>query len=150
MLGFGRGNLNDRMMEEISNKGNGNYFYIDSAQESTRVLCEKINGTLVTIAKDVKIQVEFNPTLVHSYRLIGYDNRKLKARDFNDDKKDAGEIGAGHTVTAIYEVVPVGSVNARPEVDPIKVLSLQVDKAPEEKSVGEYGDELRSNSKTSL
>lgn len=141
VLGFGQGNLNDRMMEEISNKGNGNYYYIDSAKEGTKVLCEKISSTLVTIAKDVKIQVEFNPALVHSYRLIGYDNRKLKNEDFNDDKKDAGEIGAGHNVTAIYEIVPVGSANARPKVDDLK-YQKSTEKEEAVKPVGEFNDEL--------
>ncbi|NQT39129.1 MAG: VWA domain-containing protein [Planctomycetes bacterium] len=108
LLGFGRGNLNDAMMENISNKGNGNYHYIDSLTEAQKVLVEEMGGTLVTIAKDVKIQVEFNPTQVAAYRLIGYENRMLAARDFNDDKKDAGEIGAGHKVTAMYEIVPQG------------------------------------------
>lgn len=140
VLAFGQGNLNDRMMEEISNKGNGNYYFIDSARESTKVLCEKISSTLVTIAKDVKIQVEFNPSLVHSYRLIGYDNRKLKNEDFNNDKKDAGEIGAGHNVTAIYEIVPKGSANARPKVDDLKYQAPK--KAEVEKPVGEFSDEL--------
>ncbi|MCM8543404.1 MAG: von Willebrand factor type A domain-containing protein [Lentisphaeraceae bacterium] len=140
VLAFGQGNLNDRMMEEISNKGNGNYFYIDSAKEGTKVLCEKISSTLVTIAKDVKIQVEFNPALVHSYRLIGYDNRKLKNEDFNDDKKDAGEIGAGHNVTAIYEIVPVGSANARPKVDGLKYQPKKVEEPVKE--VNEFTDEL--------
>jgi len=141
VLGFGQGNLNDRMMEEISNKGNGNYFYIDSAKESTKVLCEKISSTLVTIAKDVKIQVEFNPALVHSYRLIGYDNRKLKNEDFNDDKKDAGEIGAGHSVTAIYEIVPVGSANARPKVDELKYQPVEKKEAEAPKPSA-FSDEL--------
>lgn len=108
LLGFGRGNLNDAMMENISNKGNGNYHYIDSLTEAEKVLVEEMGGTLVTIAKDVKIQVEFNPAQVAAYRLIGYENRMLAARDFNDDKKDAGEIGAGHKVTAMYEIVPQG------------------------------------------
>jgi Ca-activated chloride channel family protein len=129
VMGFGQGNLNDHMMEEISNKGNGNYFYIDSAKESTRVMCSKLSRTLVTIAKDVKIQVEFNPTLVHSYRLIGYDNRRLKDEDFNNDKKDAGEIGAGHNVTALYEIVPVGSANARAKIDNLKYQPKKENKA---------------------
>lgn len=106
VLGFGRGNLNDAMMEQIADKGNGNYAYIDTVAEAHKVLVEQAGATLVTIAKDVKIQVEFNPAEVASYRLIGYVNRKLAHADFNDDKKDAGEIGAGHTVTALYEVVP--------------------------------------------
>lgn len=108
VLGFGTGNLNDSMMEKLSNKGNGNYAYIDSREEAKKALGSQVAGTLYTIAKDVKIQVEFNPALVAGYRLIGYENRLLAAKDFNDDKKDAGEIGAGHSVTAIYEVVPAG------------------------------------------
>ena len=108
VLGFGTGNLNDSMMEKLSNKGNGNYAYIDSRDEARKALGEQVAGALLTIAKDVKIQVEFNPALVAGYRLIGYENRLLADRDFNDDQKDAGEIGAGHSVTAIYEVVPAG------------------------------------------
>lgn len=108
VLGFGTGNLNDSMMEKLSNKGNGNYAYIDSREEAKKALGSQIAGTLYAIAKDVKIQVEFNPALVAGYRLIGYENRLLAAKDFNDDKKDAGEIGAGHSVTAIYEIVPAG------------------------------------------
>ncbi|CAN5786226.1 VWA domain-containing protein [soil metagenome] len=110
VLGFGSGNLNDSMMEKLSNKGNGNYAYIDSRDEARRALGEQVAGTLYTIAKDVKIQVEFNPALVAGYRLIGYENRMLADRDFNDDTKDAGEIGAGHSVTALYEIVPAGHV----------------------------------------
>jgi Ca-activated chloride channel family protein len=106
VLGFGRGNLNDAMMETISNKGNGNYAYIDGLTEAKKVLIEQMSGTLMTIAKDVKIQMEFNPSEVYAYRQIGYENRVLAAEDFNDDKKDAGEIGAGHSVTALYEIVP--------------------------------------------
>ena len=108
VLGFGMGNHNDAMLEEISNKGNGNYAFIDTDNKARKVLVEQMSATLVTIAKDVKIQIEFNPAKVSAYRLIGYENRLLAAEDFNDDTKDAGEIGAGHTVTAIYEVVPVG------------------------------------------
>ncbi len=120
VLGFGRGNLNDAMMETISNKGNGNYAYIDGVTEAQKVLVEQMGGTLVTIAKDVKIQIEFNPAQVAAYRLIGYENRMLAAEDFNDDKKDAGEIGAGHTVTALYEIVPAGAKVDLPAVDPLK------------------------------
>jgi Ca-activated chloride channel family protein len=123
VLGFGRGNLNDAMMERISNKGNGNYAYIDGITEARKVLVEQAGGTLVTIAKDVKIQIEFNPAHVTAYRLIGYENRILAAEDFNDDKKDAGEIGAGHAVTALYEVVPVGVEVNIPTVDPLKYQS---------------------------
>ena len=122
VLGFGMGNLNDAMLEQISGRGNGNYAFIDTLAEANKVLVEQLSGTLVTIAKDVKIQVEFNPAVVAAYRLIGYENRVLDDQDFNDDKKDAGEIGAGHTVTALYEVVPIGAATAEnlPETDPLK------------------------------
>ncbi|MEZ4922790.1 MAG: VWA domain-containing protein [Crocinitomicaceae bacterium] len=106
VLGFGMGNYKDSKMESLADHGNGNYFYIDDIRESNRVLVTNLAGTLFTIAKDVKIQVEFNPALVKEYRLIGYENRVMNAEDFVDDKKDAGELGAGHTVTAIYEIVP--------------------------------------------
>ena len=109
VLGFGMGNLSDRTLETLADKGNGNYAYIDTLAESKKVLVDQLSGTLVTIAKDVKIQVEFNPARISSYRLIGYSNRLLAARDFADDTKDAGEIGAGHTVTALYEVVPANT-----------------------------------------
>ena len=95
-------------MQKLADKGNGNYAYLDSLEEARKVLVQQMNGTLVTIAKDVKIQVEFNPARVASYRLIGYEKRMLRKEDFNNDKIDAGEIGAGHTVTALYEVVPAG------------------------------------------
>lgn len=122
VFGFGMGNLKDGMLEDLSNRGNGNYGYIDSATEARKVFVEGAAGTLLTIAKDVKLQVEFNPANVQSYRLIGYENRMLAAEDFNDDKKDAGEVGAGHTVTALYEVVPVGvqTSAARSPVDELK------------------------------
>ena len=125
VLGFGRGNLNDAMMEAISDHGNGNYHYVDNRTEARRVLVEQMTGTLVTIAKDVKIQVEFNPAKVAGYRLIGYENRMLKTEDFNDDKKDAGEIGAGHTVTALYEIVPAGKSVGVPSVDELKYQKSQ-------------------------
>ncbi len=108
VLGFGTGNTNDSMMEKLADKGNGNYAYIDSQSEARKALGEQVAGTLYTIAKDVKIQVEFNPAKIAGYRLIGYENRLLANRDFNDDRKDAGEIGAGHSVTALYEIVPTG------------------------------------------
>ncbi len=122
VLAFGMGNHNDAMLEEISNKADGNYAFIDTDIEARKVLVEQMSGTLVTIAKDVKIQVEFNPAKVQSYRLIGYENRVLANEDFNDDAKDAGEIGAGHTVTALYEIVPQGTdSDAAPvSVDPLK------------------------------
>ncbi len=109
VLGFGTGNLNDKMMEKLADKGNGNYSYIDSNEEARKVLGQQFSGTIYTIAKDVKIQVEFNPAKVAGYRLLGYENRLLAAKDFNDDRKDAGEIGAGLSVTALYEVVPAGT-----------------------------------------
>ncbi|HEX6371716.1 MAG TPA: von Willebrand factor type A domain-containing protein [Longimicrobium sp.] len=108
VLGFGTGNLADARMEQIADHGNGNYAYIDGLAEARKVLVQEMGGTLFTIAKDVKLQVEFNPAQVHAYRLIGYENRLLRAEDFTDDRKDAGELGAGHSVTALYEVVPVG------------------------------------------
>ena len=108
VLGFGRGNLNDAMMEQVANNGNGNYSYIDSALEARKVLGDEMGATLFTIAKDVKIQVEFNPAVISQYRLVGYENRILREEDFDNDAIDAGDIGAGHQVTAIYEVVPVG------------------------------------------
>ncbi|MBI2194758.1 MAG: VWA domain-containing protein [Planctomycetes bacterium] len=120
VLGFGMGNYKDSMLEGLADKGNGNYAYIDTLQEARKVLVEQMSGTLVTIAKDVKIQVEFNPAQAEAYRLIGYENRILKKEDFNDDKKDAGEIGAGHTVTALYEIVPAGKRVESSGVDPLK------------------------------
>ena len=108
VLGFGTGNLKDSKMEALADHGNGNYAYIDDVSEARKVLVSEAGGTLLTVAKDVKLQVEFNPAHVRAYRLIGYENRLLAAEDFDDDTKDAGELGAGHTVTALYEVVPVG------------------------------------------
>lgn len=135
VFGFGRGNLNDSMMEKLSNKGNGNYAYIDSNEEARKALGNQVAGTLYTIAKDVKIQVEFNPAKVAGYRLIGYENRLLADRDFNDDKKDAGEIGAGHSVTALYEIVPAGQKVENPGVDKLKY-------SPIVKSNTRFTDEL--------
>ena len=120
VLGVGTGNLKDSTMEKLADVGNGNYAYLDSLHEARKVLVREAGGTLETIAKDVKIQVEFNPREVAAYRLIGYENRLLNHEDFNDDKKDAGEIGAGHSVTALYEIVPVGEKVDAPEVDPLK------------------------------
>ena len=108
VLGFGLGNYKDSTMEKLADKGNGNYGYVDSLNEAKKLFVEQMSGTLITIAKDVKIQIEFNPVQVGAYRLIGYENRILAKEDFNNDQKDAGEIGAGHTVTALYEIVPVG------------------------------------------
>lgn len=117
ICGFGMGNYKDGKMEKISNAGNGNYFYIDNINEAEKVFVTEMRSNMYAIARDVKIQVEFNPSVVSSYRLIGYENRVLNKEDFNNDMKDAGEIGAGHTVTALYEIVPV---NASPSVDPLK------------------------------
>jgi Ca-activated chloride channel family protein len=120
VLGFGMGNVKDDKMELIADKGNGNYYYIDNLQEARKVLVREFGGTLFTIAKDVKFQIEFNPAKVKSYRLIGYENRLLNAEDFNDDTKDAGEMGAGHNVTALYELIPAGSDEKIPSIDPLK------------------------------
>ena len=106
VLGFGSGNLKDSSMEQLADTGNGNYAYIDTLMEAKKVLVEEAGGTLVTVAKDVKLQLEFNPLRVKSYRLLGYENRRLANEDFANDKKDAGEMGAGHSVTALYEIVP--------------------------------------------
>lgn len=120
VLGFGMGNYKDETVQKLADNGNGNYAYIDSLQEARKVLVEQMSGTLVTVAKDVKTQVEFNPARVEGYRLIGYEKRLLRKEDFNNDKIDAGEIGAGHTVTALYEVVPVGVPMGSASVDPLK------------------------------
>jgi Ca-activated chloride channel family protein len=126
VLGFGQDNLNDAMLEEITNRGNGNYFYIDGFREARKVFLGDLMGTLVTIAKDVKIQVEFNPATVASYRLIGYANRKLKDEDFANDEIDAGEVGAGHRVTALYEIVPQGGVGAAGGTGELRYQPTQV------------------------
>lgn len=120
VLGFGMGNIKDDKMEIIADKGNGNYSYIDNLQEARRVLVREFGGTLFTIAKDVKFQIEFNPSRVQSYRLVGYENRLLNDEDFNDDTKDAGEMGSGHFVTALYELVPTGTFERVPSIDPLK------------------------------
>ncbi len=120
VLGFGMGNYKDDKMEIIADKGNGNYAYIDNIQEARKVLITEFGGTLFTIAKDVKFQMEFNPARVKGYRLVGYENRLLNDEDFNDDKKDAGEMGAGHTVTALYELIPAGSEEPLKSIDPLK------------------------------
>ncbi|NJM64516.1 MAG: VWA domain-containing protein [Acaryochloris sp. RU_4_1] len=122
VLGYGTDNYKDNKMELLADKGNGNYAYIDTLLEAQKVLVNDLRGTLFTIAKDVKIQVEFNPDKVQAYRLIGYENRLLRDQDFNDDRKDAGEIGAGHTVTALYEIIPAGITSdvQLPKVDPLK------------------------------
>lgn len=120
VLGFGTGNIKDSKMELLADKGNGNYSYIDSLAEARKTLVREMGATLLTIAKDVKIQVEFNPAHVGAYRLIGYENRILQSQDFNDDKKDAGELGAGHSVTALYEIIPPGEEIPGASVDALK------------------------------
>ena len=131
VLGFGMGNYKDSKLEILADKGNGNYAYIDNMLEAKKVLVTEFSSTVYTIAKDVKIQVEFNPTLVQGYRLIGYENRMLAAEDFNDDTKDAGELGAGHTVTALYEIIPTGiEVDKHldfPDIDALKYQRNQLD-----------------------
>lgn len=117
VLGFGTGNLKDNKMETLADNGNGNYSYIDSRGEAKRVMVEEMGATLVTVAKDVKLQIEFNPAYIKGYRLIGYENRTLATEDFDDDTKDAGEIGAGHIVTALYEIVTTDSKQEIPETD---------------------------------
>jgi Ca-activated chloride channel family protein len=120
VLGFGMGNYKDSKMEKLADKGNGNYAYIDNVMEAKKVLVEEMGGTLLTIAKDVKLQIEFNPAKIQAYRLIGYENRVLADEDFNDDKKDAGELGVGHSVTALYEIIPVGVKAGLRDVDTLK------------------------------
>ncbi|RZK18552.1 MAG: DUF3520 domain-containing protein, partial [Flavobacterium sp.] len=121
VLGLGMGNYKDSKMEQLADKGNGNYAYIDSLKEAKKVFVSQFGGTLLTIAKDVKLQLEFNPSKVKAYRLIGYENRALKNEDFNDDKKDAGDLGSGHSVTALYEIVPAGANSSvTKDVDKLK------------------------------
>ena len=120
------GNYKDGRMEQISNAGNGNYFYIDSIREAQKVFVTQLRATLFTIAGDVKIQVEFNPVKVKAYRLVGYENRMLADEEFNDDEIDAGELGAGHTVTALYEIIPSGSTRAVKKTDALKYQENKV------------------------
>ncbi len=144
VLGFGMGNFKDDRLKILSSKGNGNYGYIDTIEEARRLLVDNLTGTLITIAKDVKIQVDFNPGKVAAYRLLGYENRKLADRDFHDDTKDAGEIGAGHTITALYEIVPVGGVI--PGEDRVDASRYSTEPAPVEgkktETPSEHADEL--------
>lgn len=126
VLGYGMGNYKDNRLELLADKGNGNYAYIDDIMEANKVLVNEMGATLYTIAKDVKLQVEFNPAHVKYYRLIGYENRLLRDEDFKDDTKDAGELGAGHSVTAIYEIVPTNSKEEIPGVDPLKYQNIAI------------------------
>jgi Ca-activated chloride channel family protein len=137
VLGFGTGNYKDSRMEQLADKGNGNYFYVDNLLEAKKTFVKELSGTLFTIAKDVKIQLEFNPAYVKAYRLIGYENRALADEDFNDDKKDAGELGAGHSVTALYEIIPAGSTEEIKSVD-----SLKYSKGKNVSSTGALNEEL--------
>ncbi len=146
-LGFGTGNLKDGKLEQIANNGNGIYAYIDSAREAHKVLVKQMSASLVTIAKDVKLQIEFNPAKVVAYRLIGYENRMLKTEDFDNDAKDAGEIGAGHTVTAIYEVVPTDS--ASHAASPKKTPSLKYQQSVNEDEK-EQADDSQEPAETTL
>ena len=126
VLGYGMGNYKDNKMQQLADKGNGNHSYIDNISEARKVLVNEFGSTLFTIAKDVKIQIEFNPSKVQAYRLVGYENRMLASEDFNDDNKDAGELGSGHTVTALYEVIPVGvKDDFTKSVDPLKYQSSE-------------------------
>lgn len=129
VLGLGTGNVKDSKMEKLADHGNGNYAYIDTIDEARKVLVKEAGATLVTVAKDVKLQVEFNPAAVAGYRLVGYENRMLRDQDFNDDKKDAGDIGAGHTVTALYEIVPAGVEVPGAKVDALKYQPVAGGKA---------------------
>ena len=131
ILGYGMGNYKDRKMQTLAEKGNGNAYYIDNLQEANKVLVTEFSGTLYTVAKDVKLQLEFNPAKVQAYRLVGYESRLLNKEDFNDDTKDAGEMGAGHTVTAFYEVIPVGvESNMTGSVDALKYQKIDPAKKP--------------------
>ncbi len=141
VLGFGMDNLKDSTLEKLADKGNGNYGYIDTLLEAKKMLVEQMNGTLFTIAKDVKIQVEFNPAQAAAYRLIGYENRVMAKEDFNDDKKDAGEIGAGHTVTALYEIVPAGAF-APGVTQPVDELKYSAEKSEIRNQKSEMSPEL--------
>jgi len=135
VFGFGMGNLKDAKLEKLADKGNGHYGYIDNLNEAKKVFQDELVGTLYTVAKDVKLQVEFNPSTVGAYRLIGYENRKLAAQDFTDDTKDAGEIGSGHTVTALYEIIPKQVLLSEPKVDGLKYQSTA------KKPAGEFAKE---------
>jgi len=153
VLGFGMGNYKDSMMESLADKGNGNAAYIDNLLEAKKVLVSELGGTLFTIAKDVKVQVEFNPSEVKAYRLIGYENRALQNQEFNDDKKDAGEMGSGHSVTVLYEIALADSKEAFPETDDLKYQKTSVVKSKELMTVKvRYkepdGDESKLISKT--
>jgi Ca-activated chloride channel family protein len=138
VLGLGSGNLNDSMLEKISGRGNGTYAYLDTLSEAKKVLVHDLTQSITTVAKDVKLQVEFNPAHVKAYRLLGYDNRRLEDSDFNDDKKDAVEIGNGHQVTAFYEVVPVGTPMDEGNLLPLRYREVETGT----EQAGQFTDEL--------
>jgi Ca-activated chloride channel family protein len=142
VLGFGMGNIKDSTLEKLADQGNGNYAYIDNLTEARKVLVEQMSGTLVTVAKDVKIQVDFNPAKVEAYRLIGYENRVLRTEDFNNDAKDAGDMGAGHTVTALFEVVPKGGVVPGPSIDPSKYTQPAAAAAAADRNAASASNEM--------
>lgn len=131
VLGVGRGNFQDANMKKLANAGNGNYAFLDSVLEAKKVMMSEFGGTLMTVAKDVKVQIEFNPSEVEGYRLLGYENRRLAAKDFNDDRKDAGEIGSGHTMTAFYEIIPAGTGEMGAGTDPLKYQKCETAKSGE-------------------
>jgi Ca-activated chloride channel family protein len=131
VLGFGAGNYKDSTLERLADRGNGNYAYVDTLGEAHRVLVGQMTATLVTVARDVKAQVEFNPARVRGYRLLGYENRALRPEDFNNDRKDGGEPGAGHSVTVLYEIAPVPGRPRRPSVDPLRYQPTPVPPRPD-------------------
>ncbi|MFA5260379.1 MAG: von Willebrand factor type A domain-containing protein [Candidatus Omnitrophota bacterium] len=145
VLGFGTGNYKDAKMEKLADKGNGNYYYIDTLQEAQKVLVAELGSLLFPVAKDVKIQVEFNPSTVKAYRLIGYENRLMAKEDFNDDTKDAGELGAGHTVTAFYEIVPADSEEEHRKTDPLQYMETVVHESADLMTVKLRYKELQHN-----
>jgi Ca-activated chloride channel family protein len=139
ILGFGEGNYKDDKLEKLADCGNGNYSYIDSLFEGKKVLVDEFSSTMFTVAKDVKLQVEFNPANVHAYKLIGYENRVMADKDFNDDSKDGGEIGAGHSIVALFEIVPTRT----PDAIPLKYQDKEVEIKADSKIIRkEYDDEF--------
>jgi Ca-activated chloride channel family protein len=139
VLGFGTGNLQDAKMEKLADHGNGNYAYVDSLREARKVFVQEMGATLVTVAKDVKLQIEFNPARVKEYRLVGYENRLLRPEDFNDDTKDAGDMGAGHQVTAFYEIIPTDSRETSAGVDELRYQQQPRRTAPQVNHGDEFG-----------
>lgn len=141
VFGFGMGNLKDSKLEKLADRGNGHYAYVDDYREARRVFVEEMTGTLYTVAKDVKLQIEFNPATVGAYRLIGYENRVMAAQDFDDDRKDAGDVGAGHSVTALYEIIPVDQLQ-QPKSQPLKYQKSPEPEQPPKPAVAHSGELL--------